>query len=88
MAILLCGMDVASTGILIAAKRLPFLGRAMAVTLAVTVAYFHWVWPATGRSLSGVWTGLVLFFAARMLQSTAGMLQLYPLQSSKSSAAA
>ena len=76
-AILFCSMDVASTGVLIASKRMGYLVRAMTATLACVAVYYWRLKPAAGHSLSGVWWGLVLFFAARSLQSAAGMLQTY-----------
>lgn len=76
LAVLLCGLDVAATGVLIASKQLKLLVRAMTLTLALVAAFYQWRRPAGGHSLGGVWWGLLLFFAARVLQSTAGMLRI------------
>ena len=66
--IFLCAVDVACEGLLVARKRLPLLITSMSVVLCAVAAYF---WAGFGRTLTGTWAGLLLFFAPRCALSVA-----------------
>lgn len=70
-AILLCTLDVACEGVLVAQRRLRFLIAGLSAVLAAVAAYFA---DGRGTTASGAWTGLFMFFGLRCALSTAGVL--------------
>lgn len=76
---MLCALEVAAAGLLLAGRQFGYLIRAMGVTLAALLAARF---CAGGRlltrgGLSGIWWGLVAFFAMRAGQSLARVAVLY-----------
>jgi len=74
---ILCGIDVAGNGLLIAASKYKNLDRvrnSMARTL-VLLSIFIWQSTSRGWGLSGIWTGLLLFFGSRAVQSAPYVLR-------------
>lgn len=70
IALLFCGIDVASTGVLLALKDTFYVAQAMAVSLAVLAGFLWWTRQAGAAvSLHIVWWGLVVFFGLRAAQS-------------------
>lgn len=70
-AILLCTLDVACEGILVAQGRLGLLITGMSAVLVAVGAYF---WAGYGATAAGTWRGLLIFFALRCALSSAGVL--------------
>jgi len=68
LAMLLCGIDVASNGLLVAAKDLRYVVRSMIITFVALTGYFF-VCQRQGWGLPGVWWGLCAFFSLRAVQS-------------------
>jgi hypothetical protein len=71
-AILLCTIDVASEGLLVAGKRLRLLLGSMTGVLGAVGTYF---WAGKGMSLQGTWGGLVLFFGLRCAVSVGAVVR-------------
>jgi len=70
VAMLCCGFDVTSTGVLLANKDTTYVARAMVVSLLVLVGYLAWQFYAVGSfSITSVWWGLAMFFGSRVVQS-------------------
>ena len=70
VAMLCCGFDVTSTGVLLANKDTTYVARAMVVSLLVLVGYLAWQFYAVGSfSIMSVWWGLAMFFGSRVVQS-------------------
>ena len=74
-ATLFCSLDVTASGALIATKQLPYLVKAMFVTLAVVALYYFAGMRQPWWGLGGVWWGLALFFAMRAMQSSSRLFQ-------------
>ena len=76
---MLCAVEVASAGVLLAGRQFGYLIRAMAVTLGALLAARFWGGGGllTRGGLGGVWWGLVAFFALRAGQSLARVVVLY-----------
>lgn len=70
-AILLCTLDVACEGVLVAQRRLRFLIAGMSAVLVAVAAYFA---DGRGTTAVGAWTGLLMFFGLRCALSSAGVL--------------
>lgn len=68
LSMVLCGIDVASNGMLVACKDLKFVVRSMVVTFTACTAYFSWCRHAN-LGLPGIWWGLCFFFFLRAAQS-------------------
>ena len=66
---LFCALDITLTGVLMAERDLPFIAKTMACNMFVLAAYFA-VARAKRWQLRGVWSGLMLFFFVRMMQSS------------------
>jgi Na+-driven multidrug efflux pump len=71
MSILLCTIDVACEGLLVASHRMRLLITSMTVVLAFVVVYFV---AGGGASLAGTWAGLVIFFGPRCCVSVTAVL--------------
>ena len=70
VAMLCCGFDVTSTGILLANRDTTYVARAMVLSLLVLVVYLvTWQHYAGGFTVASVWWGLTVFFVSRLLQS-------------------
>ena len=77
-AIVLCMLDVAAGGLLVASGRLRVLVKAMGVTLGATAAFFTLTLTQAGwNTLPSVWWGLVFFFCWRLTQSLLAIRRLY-----------
>ena len=63
--ILLCTIDVACEGLLVAQRRMRLLITSMTVVLSLVGVYFF---CGGGKSLAGTWGGLVVFFGPRWLR--------------------
>ena len=76
---MLCALEVAAAGLLLAGRQFGYLIRAMAVTLAALLAARFWAGGGllTRGGLAGIWWGLVAFFALRAGQSLARVVALY-----------
>lgn len=68
LSLLACGMDVSSTGVLLACKDVAYVARSMIFSGSALVAFLWWT-KAGGGSVVGVWWGLTVFFGARVVQS-------------------
>ena len=67
---LCCGLDVTSTGILLANRDTGYVAKAMVISLCILIAFFYGQpFFGGGSSLSGVWWGLAAFFLSRVVQS-------------------
>eukprot|EP00890_Picochlorum_soloecismus_P005083 jgi/Picsp_1/5576/NSC_02935-R1_enhanced disease susceptibility len=67
---LCCGLDVTSTGILLANRDTGYVAKAMVISLCILIAFFYGQpFLGGGSSLSGVWWGLAAFFLSRVVQS-------------------
>eukprot|EP00891_Asterochloris_glomerata_P002016 jgi/Astpho2/2016/e_gw1.00038.121.1_t len=66
---LFCALDITLTGVLMAERDLPFIAKTMACNMFVLAGYFA-VARAKRWQLRGVWSGLMLFFFVRMMQSS------------------
>lgn len=74
LALLACGLDVSSTGVLLASREVTYVARSMLVSLTILAAFFAMVairGPLGGdiTQLKSVWWGLSIFFLARVFQS-------------------
>lgn len=69
-AILLCTLDVACEGVLVAQRRLRFLITSMTVVLGAVAAYFA---AGGGASVTATWAGLLIFFGMRSALSAVGV---------------
>ncbi len=70
VAMLCCGFDVTSTGVLLANRDTTYVARAMLLSLMVLVGYLGWqLYFAGGFTVQRVWWGLSLFFISRVVQS-------------------
>lgn len=70
VAMLCCGFDVTSTGVLLANRDTTYVARAMLLSLLVLVGYLGWqLYFVGGFTVQTVWRGLVLFFLSRLVQS-------------------
>ena len=76
LSLLLCSADVYAGGILIASKQMPYLVGVMTIALAAMAGYMALV-RANDWGLGGVWWGLCLFFAVRVVQSVWKVYTLY-----------
>lgn len=85
IAMICCGMDVSSTGVLIASKDMGFVVRSMIISMISLVSF---LWGANkvaliygvawkGWQLSMVWWGLAVFFVARAGQSIPRLCSRY-----------
>ena len=76
---MLCAVEVASAGVLLAGRQFGYLIRAMALTLGALLASRLWAGGAllARGGLGGVWWGLVAFVALRAGQSAARVAVLY-----------
>ncbi len=79
ISLVLCAVEVASAGVLLAGRQFGYLIRAMALTLGALLASRLWAGGAllARGGLGGVWWGLVAFFALRAGQSAARVAVLY-----------
>ena len=79
LTLVLCALEVAAAGLLLARCQFGYLIRAMAVTLAVLLTARFWAGGGllTRGGLGGIWWGLVGFFALRACQSIARVVVLY-----------
>jgi Na+-driven multidrug efflux pump len=68
LALALCGLDVSSTGVLLANRQNAFVARAMAASLAALAAFLWWARQSVG-GLGAVWWSLAVFFGVRTAQS-------------------
>lgn len=68
LALLACGLDVSSTGVLLANKDSAYVARSMLVSLSA-LAIFIYLSRDYLNGLQGVWWSLFAFFVMRMLQS-------------------
>eukprot|EP00892_Ulva_mutabilis_P012649 jgi/Ulvmu1/9757/UM055_0097.1 len=72
LSILLCTLDVACEGVLVAQRRLRYLIGGMTAVLVAVVAYFA---AGHGSTVGGAWFGLLMFFGMRCMLSGAGVLR-------------
>lgn len=70
--ILLCTLDVACEGVLVAQRHLRYLIGGMTIVLVAVAAYFY---AGYGTTVAGTWTGLLMFFGMRCVLSVAGVLR-------------
>jgi len=73
LALILCGIDVSSTGILLAVKDNAYVARSMAISMTVLAVFLWWARQHV-PGLGAVWWSLTVFFGARTLQSLPRML--------------
>ena len=66
---LFCALDITLTGVLMAERDLPFIAKTMACNMFVLAGYFA-VARANRCQRGGLWTGGMLFFFVRMMQSS------------------
>lgn len=71
-AILLCTMDTACEGVLVAQGRVRMLIAGMS---AIAVALGLYFWAGNGTTAIGTWRGLLLFFCMRVVLTGAGVAQ-------------
>ena len=76
-ATILCMLDVAAGGLLVANGQMQVLVRAMGITLGATAAYFTLTGLNNWNSLGSVWWGLAYFFAFRLAQSCRALFKLF-----------
>lgn len=77
IAMVFCGVDIASTACLVARRDLAYVARSFVITLAGLAAYMTWCSSAFAHDmLAGVWWGIVAFFALRTLQSLLRLLYI------------
>lgn len=70
VAMLCCGFDVTSTGVLLANRDTTYVARAMLVSLFVLISYLGvTLYFQAGFTITSVWWGLAWFFASRFVQS-------------------
>ena len=70
VAMLCCGFDVTSTGVLLANRDTTYVARAMVLSLLVLVSYLGWQLSFYGGyTIKSVWWGLAWFFFSRVAQS-------------------
>ena len=68
LALAACGLDVSSTGILLAAGDRAYVARAMLISLAGLAGALAWTTANIGGLLA-IWWTLAAFFAIRVAQS-------------------
>ncbi|GAB4822804.1 hypothetical protein N2152v2_009850 [Parachlorella kessleri] len=84
LALICCGIDVASTGVLLALKDTAYVAQAMAVSMSLLGAFLWWTrLGASGVGLGTVWWGLAVFFFLRAAQSLPRVLHKYLLRRGK-----
>lgn len=74
LALFACGLDVSSTGVLLASREVSYVARSMIVSLTVLATYFTIIamqgpFRIGIMQLKSVWWGLSIFFLARVFQS-------------------
>ena len=68
LSLIACGLDVSSTGILLASKDSAYVAQSMVISLAVLGTFVH-ISRNHFAGLQGVWWSLFVFFVMRMCQS-------------------
>lgn len=66
IALMACGIDVSSTGVLLACKDVGYVARSMIISMAALITFLS---ASAMHGLLGVWWGLAIFFGARVVQS-------------------
>ena len=81
LSLIACGIDVSSTGVLLACKDVGYVARSMILS-GSALAAFIWFTKAGGGGITGVWWSLTVFFGLRMVQSfpRAVLVHLRPSQ--------
>ena len=78
VAMLCCGFDVTSTGVLLANRDTTYVARAMVLSLLILVAYLAWQLSFVGGyTVRSIWWGLAIFFGSRVVQSIPRVLSAH-----------